>query len=83
MRIITKQKVEMIFFLFGAFWIRMIVIIPHLVLMKEMNKLHCIDVSQLLSNTRVNINFYLFVAISNRMRVCLDGDPLMAYAHLT
>ena len=40
---------------------------PNNAMVEEMNKSHFIDVSRLLSNQGANIDFYLFVAISNRV----------------
>ena len=68
----------MIFFKVGLFWMKAMIIMPNNTMMEEMNKLCFIDVSHLLSNQGANIDFYLFVAISNRMCVPSYGDLLIA-----
>ena len=64
-----------------VFGIKLIIRMPNNAMVEEMNKLHFIDVSHLLSNQEANIDFYLFVAISNRMCVLSYGDLLIASEH--
>ena len=57
------------------------IIMPNNAMVEEINKLNLIDISLPLSKQGANIDFYLFVAISNRM--CTShGDLLIASEHL-
>ena len=71
----------MLFFKVRLFWIKVMAVRLYNTMKKEMKKLHFIDVSHLLSNRGANIDFYLFVAISNRMCVPSYGDLLIASEH--